>query len=165
MFATTKALAFQRSAEFARRIKKHVFWRRRSSKVCFTLNFWLQSFGAVLCILLLPGKRSKSPGTRDASGGSAFVQKLPCGNILQSVASLVARVFSSVFRVLRNSFSYPHFVRITNTQTVIAFGELWLHSLCNLQVNLRYARLHKPSHLIRKTDGLSTVMLTVPVEF
>ena len=72
---------------------------------------------------------------------------------------------SSVFRVLRNSFSYPHFVRITNTQTVIAFGELWLHSLCNLQVNLRYARLHKPSHLIRKTDGLSAVMLTVPVEF
>ena len=115
--------------------------------------------------LLLPGKRSKSPGTRDASGGSSFVQKLPCGNILQSVASLVARVFSSVFRVLRNSFSYPHFVRITNTQTVIAFGELWLHSLCNLQVNLRYARLHKPSHLIRKTDGLSAVMLTVPVEF
>ena len=72
---------------------------------------------------------------------------------------------SSVFRVLRNSFSYPHFVRITHTQTVIAFGELWLHSLCNLQVNLRYARLHKPSHLIRKTDGLSAVMLTVPVEF
>ena len=56
-------------------------------------------------------------------------------------------------------------VRITNTQTVIAFGELWLHSLCNLQVNLRYARLHKPSHLIRKIDGLSAVMLTVPVEF
>ena len=113
--------------------------------VYFTLNCSCCLQGWFFYSLLLPGKRSKSPGTRDASGGSAFVQKLPCGNILQSVASLVARVFSSVFRVLRNSFSYPHFVRITHTQTVIAFGELWLHSLCNLQVNLRYARLHKLS--------------------
>jgi hypothetical protein len=69
------------------------------------------------------------------------------------------------FWVLRNSFSYPRPACITNSQTVFAFGELWPHSLCNLQVNLRYARLHKPSRLIRKTDGLSAVMLTVPVEF
>jgi hypothetical protein len=48
--------------------------------------------------LLLPGKRSKSPGTRDASAGSSFVQKLPCGNILQSVASLVADNCSSFVR-------------------------------------------------------------------
>ena len=49
------------------------------------------------------------------------------------------------FWALRNSFSYPCSACITHSQTVFAFGELWLHTLCNLQVNLRYARLHKLS--------------------
>ena len=34
-----------------RGLSKTCFWRRRSSKVCFTLNLWLQSFWAVLSIL------------------------------------------------------------------------------------------------------------------
>ena len=149
-----------------RGLSKTCFWRRRSSKACFALNFWLQSFKAVISIpFFCRAKEAKAPAHGTHQAALPLFRSCLYGNILQSVASLVARVFSSVFRVLRNSFSYPHFVRITNTQTVIAFGELWLHSLCNLQVNLRYARLHKPSHLIRKTDGLSAVMLTVPVEF
>ena len=69
------------------------------------------------------------------------------------------------FWVLRNSFSYPRPACITNSQTVFAFGELWPHSLCNLQVNLRYARLHKLSHYSRKTYGLSLCPLTVPEVF
>ena len=146
--------------------QKLVFEDRGVQKSVLPLIFGCNNWGFTsICTLLLPGKRSKSPGTRDASVGSAFVQKLPLRqHSLVGGEPCRSSLFVS-FRVLRNSFSYPHFVRITNTQTVIAFGELWLHSLCNLQVNLRYARLHKPSHLIRKTDGLSAVMLTVPVEF
>ena len=103
--------------------QKLVFEDGGVQKSVLPLIFGCNHLGSLqICSLLLPGKRSKSPGTRDASVGSAFVQKLPFGNILQSVASLVARVFSSVFRVLRNSFSYPHFVRITHTQTVLALN-------------------------------------------
>ena len=129
-----------------RGISTTCFWRRRSSKVCFTLNLWLQYFRALLSIpFFCLAKEAKAPAHGTHQAALPLFRSCLCGNILQSVASLVARVFSSVFRVLRNSFSYPHFVRITNTQTVIAFGELWLHSLYNLQVNLRYARLHKLS--------------------
>ena len=140
MFATTKALAFQRSAEFARRIKKHVFWRRRSSRykqnklyrtliicyklsVYFTLSLLLQSFKVVLSIpFFCRAKEAKAPAHGTHQAALPLFRSCLCGNILQSVASLVARVFSSVFRVLRNSFSYPHFVRITHTQTVLALN-------------------------------------------
>ena len=108
------------------------------------LNFWLQSFGAVLSVsFFCRAKEANAPAHGTHQAALPLFRSCLCGNILQSVASLVARAFSSVFRVLRNSFSYPHFVCITHTQTVIAFGELWLHSLCNLQVNLRYAHWHK----------------------
>ena len=135
-------------------------------KPVLPLIFGCNHFGAILSVsFFCRAKEAKTPAHGTHQAALPLFRSCLCGNILQSVASLVARAFSSVFRVLRNSFSYPHFVCITHTQTVIAFGELWLHSLCNLQVYLRYARLHKPSHLIRKTDGLSAVMLTVPVEF
>ena len=86
------------------------------------------------------------------------------GNILQSNEPCPSSL-SYVFRVLWNSFSYPRDACITSSQTVFAFGELWPHSLCNLQVNLRYARLHKLSHYSRKTYGLSLCPLTVPEVF
>ena len=34
-----------------------------------------------------------------------------------------------------------------NLQSLFFYYVLWLHSHCNLQVNLRYARLYKLSHL------------------
>ena len=104
-------------------LSKTCFWRRRSSKVCFTLNFWLQSFWAVLSVsFFCRAKEAKAPAHGTHQSALPLFRSCLCGNILQSVASLVARVFSSVFRVLRNSFSYPHFVRITNTQTVLALN-------------------------------------------
>ena len=146
--------------------QKLVFEDGGVQKSFLPLIFDCNLHGLCFYSLLLPGKRSKSPGTRDASGGSSFVQKLPFRQH-SSVGGEPCR--SSLFVSFSGAAELVQLsalcVRITNTQTVIAFGELWLHSLCNLQVNLRYARLHKPSHLIRKTDGLSTVMLTVPVEF
>ena len=108
----------------------------------------------------------KVPKARHAESavGSFFVHKLPKGNIPQSNEPCHSSL-SYVFRVLWNSFSYPRDACITHSQTVFAFGELWPHSLCNLQVNLRYARLHKLSHYSRKTYGLSLCPLTVPEVF
>ena len=92
-------------------------------KVCFTLNLWLQSFAAVISVpFFCRAKEAKAPAHGTHQAALPLFRSCLCGNILQSVASLVARVFSSVFRVLRNSFSYPHFVRITHTQTVLALN-------------------------------------------
>ena len=108
---------------------------------------------AVFSKCTLAPKVPKARHTESAVG-SFFVHKLPIGNIPQSNEPCPSSL-SYVFRVLWNSFSYPRDACITSSQTVFAFGELWPHSLCNLQVNLRYARLHKLSHYFRKTYGLS----------
>ena len=117
----------------------------------------------ILSICTLAPKVPKARHAESA-GGSFFVHKLPKGNIPQSNEPCHSSL-SYVFRVLWNSFSYPRAACITSSQTVFAFGELWPHSLCNLQVNLRYARLHKLSHFFRKTYGLSLCPLTVPEVF
>ena len=100
------------------------------------------------------GQKNQKPRHTESAVGSFFVHKLPMGNIPQSNEPCHSSL-SYVFRVLWNSFSYPRDACITSSQTIFAFGELWPHSLCNLQVNLRYARLHKLSHYFRKTYGLS----------
>ena len=158
-----------------------------SIPVFFTIDLWLLNERLFFLYVLWRPKYQR-PGTRkvhcflrtspaliacenkfspirqhELSARSLFTSCL-LGNIPQSNEPCHSSL-SYVFRVLWNSFSYPRDACITSSQTVFAFGELWPHSLCNLQVNLRYARLHKLSHYFRKTYGLSLCPLTVPEVF
>ena len=66
----------------------------------------------------LSHKEAKARHT-ESSVGSFFVHKLPKGNIPQSNEPCRSSL-SSVFRALRNSFSYPRYACITHSQTVLA---------------------------------------------
>ena len=73
---------------------------------------------AVFSKCTLAPKVPKARHTESAVG-SFFVHKLPKGNIPQSNEPCHSSL-SSVFRVLRNSFSYPRDACITSSQTVLA---------------------------------------------
>ena len=73
---------------------------------------------AVFSKCTLAPKVPKARHTESAVG-SFFVHKLPKGNIPQSNEPCHSSL-SSVFRVLRNSFSYPRDACITHSQTVLA---------------------------------------------
>ena len=65
----------------------------------------------------LSHKEAKARHT-ERSVVSFFVHKLPKGNIPQSNEPCHSSL-SYVFRALRNSLGYPHYVRITHVQTVL----------------------------------------------